>query len=139
MKIFQQPLTRILGIGYSSNYKYLLCMKANPDLLMHLGVIHASALYSFAEITNGLQLNIAFPQFAENTTPLVRTAQIKYHKVANGDLYSTAQVMHRSHEAIAAELTDHGRVQLTISVKVFNTEEKLVSSATFDWFVTLNK
>lgn len=138
-KIFSQPITNILGVQLSDNPNYLLRLPFRELLTNHVSVMHAAVIYSFAELSNGFCLNFNFPQYAENTVPLLRKSSAKYRKVVTTDIYSRAEILNESVEILCERLERKGKIQLQIEVKLYDQEEDEVFRGLFDWFVTLNK
>ncbi len=137
MKVLNLPLTLNLGIEVSDLSQYLLKIGYEQLVCNHLGSIHASASYALAETTAGYLLNKKFAEIADNTIPLLRSSKIKYHRVSNEDLYSTAKFKEITVKQIEQELKDRKKVLFPIEVRLYTKNHELVFTGEYTWFVTL--
>ncbi len=69
-------------------------------------------------------------------TPLARSAQISYLKVARGPIEARAKLGLPAAEALAA-LDADGRVDFSVEVEMTDAEGTTVATATVDWNVRL--
>lgn len=137
MKVLEMPLTKRFGIVQSDDSNYLLKQLYDKKNLNHIDTLHASAIYSLAEITSGFFLKKIFPQYAENTIPILRSSNIKYKKACNTSLFSKAKLLGITKTEIESQLATKKKTMLTIEVKLYNEMKELVVSGEFHWFVTL--
>lgn len=105
--------------------------------LNHINTLHASAIYSLAEITSGYFLNVEFPEYEHTTIPILRSSKMKYRKSCNSQLFSSASLKKITVEEIKKKLDSKKRVLLTIEVKLFDAENELKVIGDFDWLVTI--
>jgi acyl-coenzyme A thioesterase PaaI-like protein len=140
MKALDLPINSLYGVAVTTAPEYLLEMKAGPEHLNHVGLIHAAVLFAFAEICNGYLLNLSFPQFEDNTLPLVRNGKIKYSFPATeGILYAKAALTGTTKELVSEQLLTQGRTSLSIRVGVYNSEHRTLCTVVFDWFVRMKQ
>src|ERR1700754_5323996 len=57
-----------------------------PELRNHVGSQHAGALFTAAETASGAAFVGAFAERMGDVTPLARSAEIAYEKIANGPI-----------------------------------------------------
>jgi hypothetical protein len=69
-------------------------------------------------------------------TPLARSAQISYLKVARGPIEAKAKLAMPAADALAT-LDADGRVDFSVEVEMTDPEGKAVATATVDWNVRL--
>jgi hypothetical protein len=73
-----------------------------------------------------------------DVTPLARSAEIAYEKIARGPIEATATLGMPKDEALAA-LDSAGKVEFPCEVVLADAEGNQVASATVRWHVRLNK
>ena len=107
-----------------------------PELHNHVGSQHAGALFGVAETASGAAFVGAFAGRMGDLTPLARSAQISYLKVARGPIEARAKLGLPAAEALAA-LDADGRVDFSVEVELTDAEGATVATATVDWNVRL--
>jgi uncharacterized protein (TIGR00369 family) len=107
-----------------------------PELHNHVGSQHAGALFSVAETASGAAFVGAFAVRMGDVTPLARSAEISYLKVARGAIEAKATLGMPAAEALAA-LDADGRVDFSVTVEMTDAEGEIVATATVDWNVRL--
>ncbi len=66
-----------------------------PELKNHVGSQHAGALFTAAETASGAAFVGAFVERMADVTPLARSAEIAYEKIANGADHRQRQARRR--------------------------------------------
>ena len=107
-----------------------------PELHNHVGSQHAGALFGVAETASGAAFVGAFAARMGDVTPLARSAEISYVKVARGQVEAKARLGVPPAEALAT-LDQDGRVDFSVEVEMTDPEGDLVATATVDWNVRL--
>ena len=107
-----------------------------PELHNHVGSQHAGALFGVAETASGAAFVGGFAARMGDLTPLARSAQISYLKVARGPIEAKAKLAMTAAEALAT-LDADGRVDFSVEVEMTNAEGDTVATATVDWNVRL--
>jgi uncharacterized protein (TIGR00369 family) len=107
-----------------------------PELHNHVGSQHAGALFGVAETASGAAFVGAFAVRMGDLTPLARSAQISYLKVARGPIEAKATLNTPAADALAA-LDADGRVDFSVEVGMTDAEGTTVATATVDWNVRL--
>jgi uncharacterized protein (TIGR00369 family) len=107
-----------------------------PELHNHVGSQHAGALFGVAETASGAAFVGAFAARMADLTPLARSAQIAYLKVARGPIEAKAKLGRPAAEAHAT-LDAEGRVDFSVEVELTDAEGTTVATATVDWNVRL--
>src|SRR5207244_808110 len=107
-----------------------------PELHNHVGSQHAGALFGVAETASGAAVVGAFAARMGDVTPLARSAQISYLKVARGPIEAKAKLGTPAADALAT-LDADGRVDFSVEVEMIDPEGKTVATATVDWNVRL--
>ena len=136
MKTLDIPLNKHLqfkNAGGTNDYVFSM----NPDErhLNHLGTVHASALYAMAEATSGEFLLNEFKENLHEVIPVVRNAEIKYSKPANGEIKSKASLLNSSRSDVLKELNDKKRTIAKVRICLFNEKDEKVLHSVFDWFI----
>ena len=107
-----------------------------PELKNHVGSQHAGALFGVAETASGAAFVGAFAVRMGDVTPLARSAQISYRKVARGPIEAKAKLGTPVPEALAT-LDAEGRVDFSVEVEMTDAAGLVVATATVDWNVRL--
>jgi uncharacterized protein (TIGR00369 family) len=107
-----------------------------PELHNHVGSQHAGALFGVAETASGAAFVGAFAARMGDVTPLARSAQIAYVKVARGQVEAKAKLGVPADQALAT-LDKDGRVDFSVEVEMTDGEGDVVATATVDWNVRL--
>jgi len=107
-----------------------------PELHNHVGSQHAGALFGVAETASGAAFVGAFAVRMGDVTPLARSAEISYVKVARGAVEAKAKLGMPAAEALAT-LDQDGRVDFSVEVEMTDGEGDVVATATVDWNVRL--
>lgn len=137
MHVLSLAYTKRLGIKHSSVPGFLLELPDGPNVFNHLGTVHASALYSLAEISSGYFLRANFADIADQTIPMLRGSQVKFKKSANGTLYSVVRLNGTSLKEIRNTLELKRKALFFLQVKIFNEHEEVVMLGDYEWFVTM--
>src|ERR1700759_5610192 len=107
-----------------------------PELRNHVGSQHAGALFGVAETASGAAFVGAFAARMGDVTPLARSAEISYLKVARGPIEAKAKLGMPAAEALA-KLDADGRVDFSVKVELTDAGSAVVATATVDWNVRL--
>jgi acyl-coenzyme A thioesterase PaaI-like protein len=109
-----------------------------PDLTNHVGSQHAGALFTAAETASGAAFVGAFAERMGDVTPLARSAEISYEKIAKGPITAKARLGMPGDEALAT-LDADGKVEFPCEVVLEDGDGAQVATATVRWHVRLNK
>jgi acyl-coenzyme A thioesterase PaaI-like protein len=107
-----------------------------PELKNHVGSQHAGALFTAAETASGAAFVGAFAERMGDVTPLARSAEIAYEKIANGEITARARLGVDSDEALAT-LDADGKVEFPCEVELSDGDGQRVATATVHWHVRL--
>ena len=107
-----------------------------PELHNHVGSQHAGALFGVAETASGAAFVGAFAARMGEVTPLARSAEIAYSKVACGRVEAKARLTTPASDALAT-LDAEGRVDFSVEVELTDSGGDTVATATVDWNVKL--
>lgn len=131
------PLSDFLGIKKTKKQGYLLKLDLIDPIKIHDDRYHASALFSFAEISAGCLLVYKFPQYKNKVAPLLRKAESNFMKPAQGRLYSKPYFLDQLPEEIDATLQSKGKVNISIVTELYDSHNVMVFKGLFKWFVFL--
>ncbi len=106
------------------------------ELTNHVGSQHAGALFTLAETASGAAFVGAFAIRMGDVTPLARSAEIDYQKVASGPITATAKLGVDAAEALAT-LDADGKVEFPCDVILADASGTQVATATVHWHVRL--
>src|SRR3954447_10712693 len=127
-----------LEITEISDGEATVVMPERPELLNHVGSQHAGALFTAAETASGAAFVGAFAERMGDLTPLARSAEISYEKVAEGPI--TAKVKLGISSAKAHEILDaDGKVEFPCDVELTDAAGQVVAAANVRWHVRLKR
>ncbi len=109
-----------------------------PELTNHVGSQHAGALFTVAENASGAAFVGAFAERLGDVTPLARSAEISYEKIAMGPIEAKARLGVPGEQALAT-LDAEGKVEFPCEIELADGEGQRVATATVHWHVRLNK
>ncbi len=109
-----------------------------PELTNHVSSQHAGALFTAAETASGAAFVGAFVERMGEVTPLARSAEISYEKIANGPIEARAKLGVPAAEALAT-LDAEGKVVFPCEIELVDRAGTQVATATVHWHVRLNK
>lgn len=136
-EVLGMAITKLLSIKKSEKEGFHLQLDSNNKILNHLSTIHASMLFSLAEISSGYFLATHFSEVASFTVPILRNSTVKYKSSGIGNIYSKARLKGISKTEIINSLKTKRKALFIIEVKLYNEENKLVVQSDFEWFVTI--
>jgi len=108
------------------------------ELTNHVGSQHAGALFTAAETASGAAFVGAFAERMGEVTPLARSAEISYEKIARGPIEANAKLGVSAAEALAT-LDAEGKVEFPCEIELVDGDGTRVATATVNWHVRLNK
>jgi len=127
-----------LEITEISEGEATVVMPERPELLNHVGSQHAGALFTAAETASGAAFVGAFAERMGELTPLARSAEISYDKVAKGPITAKAKLgiaAAKAHETLDAD----GKVEFPCEVELTDGDGAVVAAANVRWHVRLKR
>lgn len=127
-----------LEITEISEGEATVVMPERPELLNHVGSQHAGALFTAAETASGAAFVGAFVERMGELTPLARSAEISYDKIAEGPITAKAKLgiaAAKAHETLDAD----GKVEFPCEVELTDAEGTVVATASVRWHVRLKR
>lgn len=116
----------------------LVLLPERVELTNHVGSQHAGALFTVAETASGAAFVGAFAERLGDVTPLARSAEISYVKVARGPIEARARLAGSTTELLAT-LDAEGKVEFPCEVEMIDGSGERVATATVRWHVRLNE
>jgi acyl-coenzyme A thioesterase PaaI-like protein len=109
-----------------------------PELLNHVGSQHAGSLFTAAETASGAAFVGAFAERMGDLTPLARSAEIAYEKVAEGPITAKARLGVPAAQALET-LDADGKVEFPCEIELTNADGDVVAAANVRWHVRLKE
>jgi len=106
------------------------------ELFNHVGSQHAGALFTVAETASGAAFVGAFAERMGDLTPLARSAEISYEKIAEGPVTAKAKLGISAAKALET-LDADGKVEFPCEVELTNAGGDQVAAANVRWHVRL--
>ena len=137
MDVLAIPFHKFLNIEKHSGEDYIFEIKERPEFLNHLQTIHACVQLSIAEASSGAFLLQQFKELEADVIPVIRKTDAKYHRPANGTLYSRASFLSSNKAEVLDELISKNRTIIQITVEILDNSKNKVLTAIFDWFLII--
>ncbi|MET0306305.1 MAG: DUF4442 domain-containing protein [Solirubrobacterales bacterium] len=134
------PFAGFLGLEVTSVAagEAVVVLPERAELTNHVGSQHAGALFTAAEAASGAAFVGAFAERMGEVTPLARSAEISYEKIAKGPIEARAKLAVPAAEALAT-LDAEGKVVFPCEIEMTDASGLRVATATVHWHVRLNK
>lgn len=116
----------------------VVVLPERAELGNHVGSQHAGALFTAAETASGAAFVGAFAERMGDVTPLARSAEISYEKIAKGPIEATGRLGVPAEEALAT-LDTEGKVVFPCEIELTDADGQRVATATVQWHVRLNQ
>src|SRR6478752_2506745 len=107
-------------------------LPGGDELMNHVGSQHAGALFTLAETASGAAFVGAFAERMGDVTPLARSAEIAYEKIAKGPIEANAKLGMAKDEALAT-LDGEGKVEFPCEVELTDPAGTRIATATVRW------
>jgi uncharacterized protein (TIGR00369 family) len=127
-----------LEITEISEGEATVVLPERPELKNHVGSQHAGALFTAAETASGAAFVGAFAARMGDVTPLARSAEISYEKIAKGPITAKARLGIPAADALAT-LDADGKVEFPCEIELTDADGTLVAAANVRWHVRLKK
>jgi acyl-coenzyme A thioesterase PaaI-like protein len=108
-----------------------------PDTINHVQSQHAGALFTAGESASGGAFIGTFAERMAEITPLAQSAEIRYTKIARGDITATA-TFNADPAAVFEELDREGKVRFTVDVALADGDGNGVAEMAVQWYVRKN-
>lgn len=135
MDITQIPFHSLLGVERSSQEGFVFSLPNDEKYTNHLGIVHASALASLAEITSGECLLSLSKNLSYEIVPVVGRLEIRYKNRAEGAVHSRYLLTDEEHEAFNRRLESRGKATLAVEVEVCDSEGTQALTGTVGYIV----
>jgi acyl-coenzyme A thioesterase PaaI-like protein len=134
------PFAGFLGLDIASVAagEATVVLPERADLTNHVGSQHAGALFTAAEAASGAAFVGAFAERMGDVTPLARSAEISYEKIARGPIEARAKLAVPAAEALET-LDAEGKVVFPCQIELTDDSGQRVATATVQWHVRLNR
>ena len=109
----------------------------SEELKNHVGSQHAGALFAAGEAASGGAFVGAFAEHMAGLTPLARSAEIGYLKIAKGPITATGS-LGEDKAALLERLDADGRIEFPVTVEMADEEGTKVAEMTVHWHVRRN-
>jgi uncharacterized protein (TIGR00369 family) len=127
-----------LEITSVSEGEAVVVLPERQELTNHVGSQHAGALFTVAETASGAAFVGAFAARMADVTPLARSAEISYDKIAKGPITATAVLGIGQTEALQ-KLDADGKVEFPCQIELTDASGTPVATATVRWHVRLKE
>jgi acyl-coenzyme A thioesterase PaaI-like protein len=133
------PFNRHVGLEVSevAEGRGVVVLPDDERLHNHVGSQHAGALFSTGEAASGAAFVGAFAEHMGAITPLARSADISYLKLAKGPITATGALQGTKGELLSALEAD-GKVQFPVKVQLTDEDGNTVAEMTVHWHVRKN-
>jgi acyl-coenzyme A thioesterase PaaI-like protein len=102
-----------------------------------VGSQHAGGLFAAGEAASGAAFMGGFVEHLGGITPLARSAEIDYRKLAKGPITATA-TLNEDVEGLLEKLEADGKVEFPVAVEMADGDGQVVAGMTVTWHVRKN-
>jgi uncharacterized protein (TIGR00369 family) len=133
------PFNKHLGLEVAElgEGRGVVRLPVDDVLRNHVGSQHAGALFTAGEAASGGAFVGTFAEQMANITPLAKSAEISYLKVARGPITATA-TLPQSAESLTSKLEAEGKVVFPVNVALADEDGNTVAEMRVDWHVRKN-
>jgi acyl-coenzyme A thioesterase PaaI-like protein len=133
------PYNRYLGLeaGEVGEGRGVITLPDDDRLHNHVASQHAGALFSAGEAASGAAFMGAFADHLANVTPLARSADISYLKLAKGPITATG-TLGEGKDALLSRLDAEGKVEFPVVVELTDAQGTKVAEMMVHWHVRRN-
>ena len=133
------PYNRYIGLDVAeiADGRGVVRLPDDERLHNHVGSQHAGALFSAGEAASGGAFVGAFAERMGEITPLARTAEISYLKLARGTITATG-TLGEAKDSLLERLDADGKVEFPVKVEMTDGDGNTVASMTVNWHVRKN-
>jgi acyl-coenzyme A thioesterase PaaI-like protein len=111
-------------------------LREGPNVINHVGTLHAGALYTLGEAASGIAMAGAVAPLILAVRPVASEAQIRYLKPAKGTITATGKVRENVDELVQ-QLNAVGKVTLTVDVVMQDENGVVVAEMVVTWHVRM--
>ena len=133
MDVTKIPFVEKVGVVRQSGGR--LELPFNDSIQNHLQTIHASAQFALAETASGEALQALFPELVGKVVPVLRESQIKYSRPAIKAISAYPTVTDEALSKFKEKFKKKGRSSILVHVEVKDSENTIICTAKFNWFV----
>ena len=133
------PYNRHLGLAVTevADGRGVVRLPEEDHLKNHVGSQHAGALFSAGEAASGAAFVGAFAERMGDITPLARSAEISYRKLARGPITATG-TLGEPKASLLERLDADGKVGFPVQVDLADADGTSVAEMTVHWHVRRN-
>jgi acyl-coenzyme A thioesterase PaaI-like protein len=103
----------------------------------HVGSQHAAGLFAAGEAASGAAFMGAFADHLAGVTPLARSAEIDYRKLAKGVITATA-TLDEDVDEMVQKLESDGKIEFPVAIEMTDADGQVVAGMTVSWHVRKN-
>ena len=134
MRAVEIPFVALVGIEEQD--ESTLVLPLTQEVGNHVGTMHGAALFALGETQSGVFLQQLFPDYGvDEVLPLLRGSSVKYRAPATTTIHAVASVMREDQDRFLAQFERKGRAGITVTVELRDSEEAVVMTGEFSWFV----
>ncbi|MGW5880008.1 DUF4442 domain-containing protein [Nocardiopsis terrae] len=134
------PFARTLGVTFSDldHGRAVMRLPDNVDHHNHVGGPHAGAMFTLAESASGAIVVGTFSDQLERAVPLAVSAEIRYLKLAMGDVTAEA-TLGRTRDEVVAELDAGKRPEFPVDIELRTDDGTVTGRMTVLWTLRPNR
>lgn len=134
------PFARHVGVAITKVTRGSAAAEISPrpELLNHVGTMHAAALFALGEATSGAAMAGTLAPLILNVRPVASAASIRYLKPAKGRIQASGRVRGEP-DNLVGELNAQGKVRFELDVVMTDEQGQSVCEMTVEWHARLNR
>ena len=137
MNIESIPLIKHLGIIRNNEGRLELPFHENIE--SYFQTQHAGTQFTLAETASVDFLQTTFPKLIENAIPTFRGSETKFKQMSKKSIVAFASMEDDVKMKFEEQLERKSRANISIDIKLIDTDEVVTFVGKFHWFVQLKK
>lgn len=139
MLVSDIPFSKYVGLKESASNGAVLELPDSSVYHNHIGTVHASAQFTLAETASGFIMQEAFRELADDVVAVVRKAEVKFSKPAQGRLFASGSLSQNDIDDVKESLKESKLAKLQFIVLVKNEAQQTTMKAKFEWSILKKK
>lgn len=107
-----------------------------PEVMNHVGTLHAAALYALGEAASGVAMAGAIAPIVMAVKPVAAEASIRYLKPARGTITAQGRV-DGDPDALVDEIRSQGKARFDVAVTLSDEDKVVVAEMKVQWHAKL--
>jgi len=124
-----------IEIGPATATSVEISLPLRPELLNHVGTLHAAAQFGLGEAAAGALVGLIFSDLITEVVPLNAKSTIEYRRPGYGKLTARGTFTPEERQRIVAEYQEKGKARFTTVAELTDEHGVAATTVTVEWVV----